>query len=62
MTSWCCRSCGSTNIQFAVWARPNTGEVVEWDGAPCGEPVWCEDCETNDKYADEVEDWLKSQD
>lgn len=45
--TWSCEFCGSENIQVAVWTRPNTGEILWDDQPPCGEPVWCDDCEND---------------
>ncbi len=40
-----CSECGSPNVQYAVWYRPNKKEVLDdygsWDHP---DTKWCEDC------------------
>lgn len=40
-----CATCGSTDVQHAMWVRLNTDEVLEPFGSWCeGDTGWCERC------------------
>lgn len=52
---YCCPNCKSSRIQFQMWYRPNTGEVV----GDTGGYSWCEACADAEgngefKYCDEL--------
>ena len=43
-----CSVCGSPNVSYAVWYRPNTEEVGESFGTPnYGDNTFCDDCDAN---------------
>ncbi len=43
----CCAVCGSLNVQYAVWYRPLTSEVMDEFGSwNAGDNTFCEDCDT----------------
>lgn len=43
-----CTKCGGTNVQVAMWVRPNTEEILEdfgsWEET---DTKYCEDCDDN---------------
>lgn len=41
-----CKKCGGTNVQVAIWIRPNSGEILDDFGSPDSyDTTWCEDCD-----------------
>ncbi len=53
-----CETCGSKNVQVAMWVRPNTMEIVD-DFGSWKEPdtKWCDKCEDHTSLKDtELED------
>jgi len=52
-----CTECGGSNVQIAMWVRPNTGEILDmpssdYDCARLAGLAYCDDCEEHTTLTD----------
>ena len=47
MSKWCCKECGSENIQIRMWVNPNTSDIIgDCEDKEC----WCENCKEHTRF------------